>query len=470
MRPLNLQYLELTTLFGVFICLTLFCFTRQDVLPYLVTTIIVGILYYFIEIPRWHIILGFLVFVSLVLFYIFNIKANLVWQITGFSFGSLFIGISLLLIFGIPITTLPKPTGKYQVGSAFFKDIVIEGQNRDQYLQIWYPVDSKVDVKQCTQRTLWQQLYEKESKHLKTLAFFTSFLRGIKTHAFHAAPLAPSQDKFPIILYQHGLVSFTSENTLLMEELASHGYVVVANSYQEHFKASKSDSLNFSQPISEKELLKLLKQAKTRIDVANLMRDYALSSEKMNYLVANRTKDARYILNNLATILHRKSNLKNIEKHIDFNKTGIIGYSLGGAVAIETSLGLSCTAGINLDGIHYGAGQKEHLAIPFLSFNKALTRGANDHLLKHTHHQFIDITIKDTEHIDFHDMTYLFPIFKWFKASGNVDAKALSNYRNRTILDFMNTHLKGLPLSLNENEEGLSIELKTTTFNDDLNP
>jgi hypothetical protein len=32
----------------------------------------------------------------------------------------------------------------------------------------------------------------------------------------------------PLAIYNHGLISFTAENTSLMEELASHGYTVLA--------------------------------------------------------------------------------------------------------------------------------------------------------------------------------------------------------------------------------------------------
>ena len=47
-----------------------------------------------------------------------------------------------------------------------------------------------------------------------------------RTHSVRDAPVAAQVDGFPVLAYSHGYGLFVSQNTPLMEELASHGYIV----------------------------------------------------------------------------------------------------------------------------------------------------------------------------------------------------------------------------------------------------
>ncbi len=458
MKIIDLQIFEIFSIVSICIFLFIFCFGKPT--PFLFPAIIFFtlILHFFLETIRWQIIPAVLVFIVLSIFLAINLKSGLSLRITGTVLGSCLIGLSLILIVGLPLKTLPNPSGKYSVGTIFLKKIKIENSARDQYIQVWYPVNKDIDISQFKTRTLWQQIYEAGSEHNGSLRFFTKFLSGIETHSHEDAPLALSQEKFPIISYQHGMVSFTSENTLLMETLASNGYIIIANSYKNHFEESKKNSTSFNKSMSEKELLEKLKKAKNRKEVSDIMSDYALSSEKTNFLVKNRVNDASYILDNVVSILNNKFDLSTIKNQIVLDKIGIIGYSLGGAIAIEMSNSYkNCSVGINLDGIHYGQRQNRNLNIPFLSFSKEITAGANDKLLKNSNNHFLDITIKKTEHANFHEMSFFFPIFKWLGMSGKANAKKVINYRNNTILSFLNRHLKDIHYKFDQKVKDLEI-------------
>ena len=50
----------------------------------------------------------------------------------------------------------------------------------------------------------------------------------VLTSSYHDAPYAPPAGAPRILIYSHGLISFASENSMLMEHLASRGYVVIA--------------------------------------------------------------------------------------------------------------------------------------------------------------------------------------------------------------------------------------------------
>lgn len=460
MKAFGLQILELLSIISIFLYLVTFCFGKSTHFIFPLISLLSLVLYFSLETSRWQIIPALAVFLVVSIFLLIGLKSGLPWRITGIILGSVLIGLSLILVIGFPIITLPSPSGEHLVGTTLFNDLKIENSTRNQYVQVWYPVNKNTDVRQLKVRTLWQQIYETGSEHDSRLQFFTKFLAGIDTHSYEDAPLAISPEKFPVLSYQHSLVSFTSENTLLMETLASNGYIIIANSYKKHFEESKDSSIDFKKPMSEDELLSILKKTKKRKVVSDIMSDYALSSEKINFIVKNRVKDASYILDNIVPILNKKPNLAAIKNQINLDKIGVMGYSLGGAIAIEMSKGYEgCSVGINLDGIHYGHRQNENLNIPFLSFNKEITAGANDALMKSSTSYFLDITIRKTEHTNFHEMSYFFPIVKWFGMSGKMDTTKVITYRNTTIFHFLDMHLKDIPHEFEKETKDIEIEI-----------
>jgi hypothetical protein len=50
---------------------------------------------------------------------------------------------------------------------------------------------------------------------------------SIRTHAVRDAPVAKEQEAYPVLVFSHGRCEVREHNTFRVEELASHGYVVV---------------------------------------------------------------------------------------------------------------------------------------------------------------------------------------------------------------------------------------------------
>src|SRR4029079_1259004 len=105
-------------------------------------------------------------------------------------------------------------------------------RNRELYVEVWYPAE-KSAVGGLPVRTLFQELYE--GAYTRQSLLF-GYLSHIPTHSHLLAPVAaPDDGPFPVLLFNHALgLGFTSQNQLLMEPLASHGYVVlsIAHPYQ----------------------------------------------------------------------------------------------------------------------------------------------------------------------------------------------------------------------------------------------
>ena len=132
-----------------------------------------------------------------------------------------------------------QPSGVFQVGTRIF-DLVDEsrleawtnedGDHRSFVTQIWYPVD--VGVK--GERAPYYPNYEALVPELSAVwGPFTpdgfGFYEGLRTNSLVDAPIASSSERFPLIVFSHGMRAFSrSDYTALFEELASHGYVVAA--------------------------------------------------------------------------------------------------------------------------------------------------------------------------------------------------------------------------------------------------
>ncbi|MBK8249705.1 MAG: hypothetical protein IPK85_20235 [Gemmatimonadetes bacterium] len=67
------------------------------------------------------------------------------------------------------------------------------------------------------------------AKALNLPAFAFQHLSRTPTHTWPEVPLQWKEARWPVMLFSHGFgVGYESQNTLQMEELASHGYVVVS--------------------------------------------------------------------------------------------------------------------------------------------------------------------------------------------------------------------------------------------------
>jgi predicted dienelactone hydrolase len=93
-------------------------------------------------------------------------------------------------------------------------------------VQIWYPATPEQDAVP----TVWADdidvVAPALSKYLGFPGFFLNHTRGIPSNSYLDAPALAG--KFPVIAYSHGWSGFRDVAIDQMEELASHGYIVMA--------------------------------------------------------------------------------------------------------------------------------------------------------------------------------------------------------------------------------------------------
>lgn len=131
-------------------------------------------------------------------------------------------------------TPLPKPSGPYAVGT--FSRLLTDPSrirntlptNNSFMVTFWYPAEARAGV-------LPAAYMETELTVLFT-DYWTpraaSTVAGFVSHALPGVPLATNQSSYPVLIYSPSAF-FRRQNTEKAEELASHGYVVVALDHED---------------------------------------------------------------------------------------------------------------------------------------------------------------------------------------------------------------------------------------------
>jgi predicted dienelactone hydrolase len=125
---------------------------------------------------------------------------------------------------------LPAPTGPYRVGRASFYRIdssrpeaITEdpADRREVLFQIWYPAEP-------TGGTAAPYLYQLPDDEVFRYAFVgIDRLRMTYSHALTGVKVSRAKKIYPVIFFSHGLGRVAAHYTAFLENLASHGYIVV---------------------------------------------------------------------------------------------------------------------------------------------------------------------------------------------------------------------------------------------------
>jgi hypothetical protein len=128
---------------------------------------------------------------------------------------------------------LPKPSGKYLTGVSYL--IVVDSSRKELFdnegksyreltIKVWYPADIKTEP----------SFYLENPEIIIANFGFTEIYRMLKTNSSRRVPVSSAESKYPVLIFSHGWGEHYSQNTILMEELASHGYIVfsIAHHYE----------------------------------------------------------------------------------------------------------------------------------------------------------------------------------------------------------------------------------------------
>jgi dienelactone hydrolase len=258
---------------------------------------------------------------------------------------------AIVLCILLPVFRLPAPTGPYKVGTQT-RHIVDRGRRdpfsdqpdgrRELVIQIWYPVDPSV-------RNLAMSPYR--DRRITTLK--SAHFALVKTHSILGARLSQSESRYSVLLYTPSWSGIRTECTLQVEELASHGYVVVG----------------IDHPYSSSMVVFPDGRIARRKFVGN--EDYSSDAAVQAFVktadqqVEIRAQDASFVLD---TLEHMNRNDPDglLTGSLDLTRVGIFGFSLGGGTAAEACwLDRRFRAGLDMGGMIAGESAKKGTCAPF---------------------------------------------------------------------------------------------------------
>lgn len=248
----------------------------------------------------------------------------------------------------MPMFRLPKPTGPYLIGTRILH--LVDSQRlesvsgspqkaRELMVQVWYPAAPS------------HQPYAPYRLRSET-TLLSSYQSVLATHSRWNAPVVSAGAGFPVILFNPAWTGRRTQNIFLVEDLASHGYVVVG-----------IDHTGNSSPIAFPD-----GHVETTVYVPQM--DFATNSleeiEAEGERESNRqTADDIFVLNQLEKM--NADPASPFYRRLDTEHVGALGHSFGGSVAAQASLDDSrIRSALDLDGSLWGEVQRKGLPKPFM--------------------------------------------------------------------------------------------------------
>jgi predicted dienelactone hydrolase len=371
---------------------------------------------------------------------------------------------------------LPKPTGTLSIGVTWFT-LVDEsrdeayagaGVRRQVRVNAWYPASRTPGL------PLAPYLLEglSDVRSLASLAQSPGaydHLAGVETHAQFEAPPAASPARFPLLIFSHGFTGHASGYTALLEDLASHGYVVlsVVHPY-EAMAATLADGTTvtavdasgqfrqsirdvFSEWGKEDQAMAAVTATTDHAEQVRRLRGYLSTLPQTNRVLRRWVDDTAFALDSLASLPAGSTGAR-LTARIDMTRVGAFGHSMGGVTSAQFCVeDARCRAALNLDGIpQYGQMIDRPARRPFLMVYSARAgrTGASDAIYRQSTAPYYRVDVRDTKHLEFSDMPFWGGPLRDRGAFGAIAPTRAAEITRTIVREFFDQELNGRPSPL----------------------
>jgi hypothetical protein len=336
---------------------------------------------------------------------------------------------------------LPKPSGDWGVGRRLLQWVDssrLEPTDSSHFrtlpVWVWYPTAKstaqQVNVSLPGQWTLEQDKFLE--KKIGTAA--SQFLASLQSWSVPDAPVAPTKEKLPVLIFGPGLTWVPQDYSFIIEDIVSHGYIVIGY--------VPTGFAGITQLADGKMVVGSLDVAQQNI----LFDDAVFVKNYVPHLAKNWLKDI-----------------------IDVTTIGVFGHSLGGEAALVTAAkDSSVKALVDLDGDLMGSAVAMRILQPslFLSHDerdaitdavKKMDKEGRERSEYRRHADWVKATdgasislrirIDDTRHLNFTNLGFI-PVSKMTdeerrdkigNADGNASLKTIANI-TRDFFDYCLKH------------------------------
>jgi predicted dienelactone hydrolase len=342
---------------------------------------------------------------------------------------------------------LPVPTGSYTVGRSEYNwvdsdrtdPLADEGNApRELVVWVWFPAAQAGTTPAPYLPPAWVQVRNTDQGALGKL--IENDFNRFQTHSYAGVPLAAAPAVFPVLIMEPGMGPIATDYTVLAENLASHGYIVVG--------INPTDSANTTVFLNG---MVVLRTAKGTIP------DNATPAEgdaDANRIEAVWQQDEVFVLDQLAALNAAQSGF--FSHRLDLQHVGAWGHSFGGV----TALGLCqadprCQAGVDMDGTPTSNEMTVAVPKPFMFMTEDYSKGCDQGcaamrqvFLNTKAGEAYSLSIAGTRHFNFSDLPYrqvplIEPLFVMAGYEGAIQPRRGLQIVNAYLVAFFDQYLKG---------------------------
>lgn len=272
--------------------------------------------------------------------------------VIGLSFLSL--AFTALFAHVFPVFKLPAPTGDYDVGvqyayltderrvEPFLNDASVK---RQLAVKIYYPATRIASKPHSAYFHDSPGLVRAFASGYRLPAILFGQLRLVRTHAQEGVPVSDRQANYPVILFSHGGGTTMEAHASQCEDMASHGYIVVAVNHT--YVASAAELPG--RIVTDRDATASFDDGDPLAAIARIMAD-----------------DDRFVIDQLSDFNAGRTDDKFAGK-LNLREIGVVGHSLGGAAAYDLALRDDrIKAAVNLDGAVYAVQDPSMRTAPLL--------------------------------------------------------------------------------------------------------
>ena len=379
-------------------------------------------------------------------------------------------GLSAALPIALPVFHFPRPSGPYDIGTLTYqwtdtsrREVFSPDKNarRELMVQVWYPAKKG----SSSSHAPYVQDADAVTTALARLHnlpdFSLQYLKYVTTNTAESVPVADDQPSYPVLIFLEGLTGYRQQNTFQVEELVSHGYIVVGIDQPGAAATVVFPDGHQIAGLSPTLMQPLINQSLSPTEKAPQLGRQTFKDGIIPYLA----QDVSFTLDQLAS-LNTTDSKRLLTGKLDLQHIGIFGMSLGGMVGAEACLKdprlktcLVMDVAMTATVVHSGLRQPSML----------ITRPADTmRLERQTAGGWAEKDIEQTQttmravynrlpgdgyfvqvpgmyHIDFTDLDLLSPMFPLIGFSGPIGSQRAHAIINGYSLAFFDKHLKGKP-------------------------
>lgn len=340
-------------------------------------------------------------------------------------------------------SVLPIPTGRFAVGS-ITKELIDHKRptslahtesGRRLFVKIWYPCVEPHPKQRCER--LWEQLLS-DSSLPWPMRCLSKWVSRYPTSTYTNAKFNPQCDLRSVVVYNHGLIGFASENTAMAEHLVSHGHLLIAVQHLDQLQEFRELESKLSTEEKERNKLLVKKlQSDEIVERQEAAVDFYENAINTNAITSARASDSQFVIDNLDSLLDCECfPQRRPDKELSL---AAIGLSLGGAVSMELAKREPRVVKVvNIDGGNFGESRNLPLTASCSMIYSEPNSNINEQIFSAWKNPIESVTIGGAKHINFHDIALIFPLLlRLLGAVGKSNVKSVIGARNNLLTNFL---------------------------------